>query len=376
MIHIAAQSQPDLTEFKKSYMKLITTIPRKIENLKDYVNRVSLDSNDANYIQTVTQKESDLLQAFEDTYNDAKNAKENAKNKSGAVTLADFGLKVVPVLFSEKFEALDDLDNNGNGSQAHTVSHFISIVNSEKKNNFDTYAKQHNVQSNEIYTMWHGTCKNNLWSIIKNGLSLQYASPHGLYGAGLYFGPHCDKSYGYGDHLYMLRANVIMQKMYECDAGSYFPAGYDSISSGINRSRYEERIVYNEDQQHIQSLVKFDTSRQSFQFKIHQLMNMNFDKSKLKNIEISSGHSELCAAAHVVQDINGKTVCGDMYVAVPVNKEAEPFMAAVQPDGSLKPASFRKDVTELISERYMQSMGAIHKQQPVKKTNSQETIEK
>lgn len=119
------------------------------------------------------------------------------------------------------------------------------IIRIEKSNNPDLEEKfrQRSQQLNEqnITYLFHGSGDKAYDSILESGFNLDYASPHGLLGKGIYFAEDASYSHGYGrvtrtnlgtiNHILYCKVNLgrIAGSQGKGDSA---PEGYDSVESG------------------------------------------------------------------------------------------------------------------------------------------------
>lgn len=296
MSKVVASDNPDKeNEFKKLYKELVVTLPRKIYNVGEYINRVSFrDKESENYIDNVLNEEKELFDNFCDLFEDKPEEKEH---KTAGTILDNNGMKANVPDFKDKWLVLDKM-----GEDAHRVRSIIEVTNTRTKDAYDKAVKELGIEPRGRHLLWHGSRTENWWSIAKNGMSL---NPNAvitgkMFGQGLYFAPKAQKSMGYTDMKgsywaggtsktgYLALFEVAMGKPFE-------PAGALSCSFNKNDLRHgchsvwaypqktglrnEECIVYREDQCNLKYLVELDSERtRSFSFDIKKARKLHCEK--------------------------------------------------------------------------------------------------
>lgn len=290
-------------EFYKYYKELLLTLPRKVADIKKYIERVEFDDPESdNYVLKVLEQEKDLLDALKDVVK-ADNeqtllsSETEEKKDNGKTILEEYGLSAQTADFKDKFLALDKM-----GEDAYRVSKVLEVRNDRTADAYEKCKKELGIEERGCHLLWHGSRTENWWSIFKNGMSL---NPNAvitgkMFGQGLYFAPLAKKSMGYADidgsywahgtqnKGYMALFEVAMGKPYEIKDGwlggdfryKDLKYGCHSVWAKAGTSlRNDECIVYREDQCNMKYLVEVDSDRtRDFSFDIKQARNLRFEK--------------------------------------------------------------------------------------------------
>ncbi len=348
-------------QFKELYKELVTTLPRKIYNVSEYINRVDFRSSaeEENFVVNVLNEEQELLDNFCDLYGKEQPVT-NVKRNNDTVLEAN-GLQAQVPDFVDKFDYLDRM-----GGDAHKVSKIIGVENKRTKEAYEQAKKTLGIKEKDCYLFWHGSRTENWWSITKNGMSL---NPNAIvtgkmFGNGLYFAPKAEKSIGYTDYQgsywvggsqnlgYLALFEVAMGRSYEpthalgggfngCDLRH----GCDSVWAYPSKTglRNEECIVYREEQCNQVALVELDASRNvPFQFELKQAREIRvenpryFDDDRVITANVPN-FFEKCG----INSANGKDVYFEYNVD---NKTLEVFPAAVNSKLSVSERDYLTDV--------------------------------
>ena len=290
-------------EFKRLYKEVLVTLPRKVKNVKEYIERVNFtDTSSPDYVVSVLDNEKDMLQALKDVTGLTDVPKKEAENSGKDNTvLEQFGLSAKVPDFEDKFNVLDKM-----GDEAYKVSRIIEVRNERTAKAYEACKKEMGIHDGGCHLLWHGSRTENWWSIYKNGMSL---NPNAvitgkMFGQGLYFAPLAKKSMGYVDmrgsrwangsdnkgHLALFE--VAMGKPYSPDyaLGSSFTGkdlrhGCHSVWAKASKGFLynDECIVYREDQCNMKYLVEVEYDRTK---------EYNFDLKAARNISIESPYVE------------------------------------------------------------------------------------
>ena len=291
-------------EFYKYYKELLLTLPRKVADIKKYIERVEFDDPESDdYVLKVLEQEKDLLNALKDVIKADKertlpsSEAEETKDDSKKTILEEYGLSAQTADFKDKFLALDKM-----GEDAYRVSKVLEVRNDRTARAYEKCKKELGIEERGCHLLWHGSRTENWWSIFKNGMSL---NPNAvitgkMFGQGLYFAPLAKKSMGYADIYgsywahgtqntgYMALFEVAMGKPYEIKDGwlngdfryKDLKYGCHSVWAKAGSSlRNDECIVYREDQCNMKYLVEVDNDRdRDFSFDIKKARNLHLEK--------------------------------------------------------------------------------------------------
>lgn len=220
------------------------------------------------------QKQNDILDSLESSFNVLSNTKENDSVSSSGIT---------ETVFKVRLETLDDEVERARilkkykdtRKDMHVCAHLkikeIYVVELED----NARAFEEGSKVGQIRELWHGTKKANLLSILKSGLKVAPPSTARIagkmFGNGIYFAIDSTKSlnysYGYWDgsreqNCFMFLASVAMGKHYT-PRGTYesLPkAGFDSTwaKSGQSGIMNDEFVVYDDSRFKLNYLVEFE----------------------------------------------------------------------------------------------------------------------
>ncbi len=307
MHRVAASDSFDKEQqFTNLYKKLVTTLPRKIYDVSDYIHRVDFkDKSSDNFVANILENEQELLDNFIDLYGMEEALKIETPSSKETVLQAN-GLQAAVADFKDKFDALFRA-----GDDAHKISNIISVQNERTARAYEATKQHMRIQDKDCYLMWHGSRNENWWSIYKNGMSL---NPNAIitgkmFGQGLYFAPKFHKAEGYtnmngywtGLHQkkgYLALFEVAMGRSYEPThaLGSSFTGkdlahGCSSVWAYPSKTGLynEECIVYNAGQCNMVALVEIDSSRN---------IPFHMDLKKAVSLKISSPTYETDAQGH------------------------------------------------------------------------------
>ena len=290
--------ESSINAFKNCYKQLLLTLPRKVRNIREYIERVNYTNTESdNFAAAIIQQERDLLQALKDVI-DADAPEKTKKDGSPKETVLEhYGLSAQTADYKDKFLALDKM-----GEDAYRVSKVLEVRNERTAKAYEKCKKELGIEERGCHLFWHGSRTENWWSIFKNGMSL---NPNAvitgkMFGQGLYFAPLAKKSMGYADIYgsywahgtqntgYMALFEVAMGKPYEIKDGwldgdfryKDLKYGCHSVWAKAGSSlRNDECIVYREDQCNMKYLVEVDNDRdRDFSFNIKKVRNLHLEK--------------------------------------------------------------------------------------------------
>lgn len=216
---------------------------------------------------TTIQKESDVLDALENSLTLALTNKNDAEPETEARI---FDLEMSLLTDQKQFKKIQDWYNNTNrGMHGYTGVKIINIYEVDLINYNSNFRKS----DNNVVEVWHGTGQSNILSILKSGLFISPPSTAAIagkmFGNGVYGSQTASKSLGYsmgrwgqgkGDNGWLFVCNFAMGKAYypTTYGMSKIPAEYDSCwalpaKTGLYN---DELIVYNENQIQIKYLLE------------------------------------------------------------------------------------------------------------------------
>lgn len=263
----------DVTEFNDILLKLFTTIPRKMSNVKSFL------ATSENDFASIIDKEQNLLdvmsgqvvqhQVIDETPEEVK--------KQDCTILEQLGLE---------FDECDNKDiaiiKTALGSCSDKFYRAWKVRNLRTQKRYDQFIKDNNIKNTKL--LFHGSRNENWWSIINSGLVLKPTNAvitGKMFGYGIYYAPKARKSLGYtslsgsywakgsSNSGFMALMDVAYGKPYDVHSfdSKYYNFNYDELQrvcKGANclhahegsMLRNDEIIVYKEDQCTIRYLIE------------------------------------------------------------------------------------------------------------------------
>lgn len=265
-------------------LKLYTIIPRKMDNVRDYLLNEINDANALEKAQKFIGQEQSTLDTMAGQVELIKQQKEAAEKAAKApdeevseVTILDqMGLSVETEEDKDTLALITKLM----GPNAHQIKKVFKVVNKKTQKIFDKHYAATPVKKKRFY--WHGSRNENWFNILQTGLLIR---PSGaihtgsMFGDSLYFASKSQKSIGYtslrgsywargGDnkaYLALFDVHIGNQKhIYKHDSSCYKlnyndlqKEGFDSVyAHGGADLRNDEYIVYNAAQCTVSHLIE------------------------------------------------------------------------------------------------------------------------
>jgi poly [ADP-ribose] polymerase len=186
-------------EINDLLLKLYTIIPRRMDNVRDYLINDVNDVNSLERAQRFIGQEQSTLDTMAGQVQLIKQQKAAAEapeeEQVDQVTILDqMGLRVDVEEDTETLALVTKLM----GSNAHQIKQVFKVVNTKTQKVFDTHFEQAKVKKRRLY--WHGSRNENWFNILQTGLLIR---PSGavhtgsMFGDGIYFADKAQKSIGY-----------------------------------------------------------------------------------------------------------------------------------------------------------------------------------
>lgn len=263
-------------------LKLYTIIPRRMDNVKDYlINDVNDDSSLEEAQKFIGNEQSTLdtmagqVQLIKQQKQAEIDTANGVEDKPDQMTILDqMGLKVEVEKDNDTLELVKKLM----GPNAHQIKKVFKVVNTKTQTLFEKNYEKAKVKKKRLY--WHGSRNENWFNILQTGLLIR---PSGavhtgsMWDDGIYFASDADKSLGYTDGgrwtggsrnnkvflgLFDVHVGKQLDK-YKHDSSCYKISkevkmgGYDSVHAhkGIDL-RKDEYIIYNSNQATVKYLVE------------------------------------------------------------------------------------------------------------------------
>lgn len=266
-------------DFIEIYKELLTTLPRKVDNIKEYVGRV--DFNDPDSIAKIIDEERKILNALAEVK--GLKTTEPAPVKSECTVLENYGLSAETADFTDKFDILQSMPND-----AYKVSDVLAIRNEKTTNAYEACKREMGIDDKFCRMLWHGSRTENWWSILKDGLLLdaKTIATGKSYGQGLYFAPTAEDAIKFSEENgYVAMYEVAFGNPYVVrePLGNEFTVkslkkGYDSVLADLsgNSHRSDEYIIYRQEQCNMRYLVKYDENREKMTLDISEARKLKF----------------------------------------------------------------------------------------------------
>ena len=278
----------DIKHINDMLLKLYTIIPRRMDNVKDYLfreinndvtltNAQRLIDNEQSALDTMAGQVELLKQQREAAKKAAEAEAEGKKEEVSEVTILDqMGLSIEVENDTETLELIKKLM----GPNVGQMKRVFKVVNNKTQKIFDKHMDKAEVKKRRLY--WHGSRNENWFNILQTGLLIR---PSGavhtgsMFGDGIYFADKAQKSIGYtslrgsywahgGDNkAFLALFDVHLGKQKEIlhhDSSCYKLSkkvldneGFDSVfAKGGADLRNNEYIVYNSAQCTVSHLIE------------------------------------------------------------------------------------------------------------------------
>lgn len=181
----------DVCEFNELLMKLFMTIPRKMQNVKDYIAKSKND------FDSIIHKEQDLLDVMGGQVYTAGEDTNNSTDANFKVPTDNY-LKNLGLTFEVCSGEDIDVIKKLLGNCAPKFKNAWKVTNVKTREKFDKFVKEHNIYTTKL--LFHGSRNENWWSIINSGLVLRPTNAvitGKMFGYGLYYATKAQKSLGY-----------------------------------------------------------------------------------------------------------------------------------------------------------------------------------
>ncbi|KXN66190.1 ADP-ribosylation [Conidiobolus coronatus NRRL 28638] len=255
-----------------------------IDLVNNYFNLIPTDMRFDEILNTVleskifTSKQKEICNLMLEYYNEIELIK-----STKMPTITDNDIKMERVTDREVFDRISDLFNLTKGTYSNIkIKNIFTIKLGEQDKKF---AKKSSAIGN-VQSVWHGTGKRNIASILTKGLLLPEnvnGNPmYGSFGSGVYFSSYSSTSISYCRELnsyspdnkttaYMFLACVAAGNYYEpgtimnnflTDGRTRYPvAGYDSTWGYKDSGSHDELVIYSEDQIRLDYVLEIENDK-------------------------------------------------------------------------------------------------------------------
>ena len=265
-----------LKDFNDLLLSLYTVIPRKMNNVKDYLARVGMKDDD---IKAMIENEQKLLdtmagQVYQNDTLKEEEEKDTNTDIENQTLLEKLGLEIE----LEEDKAVIKKIRSMMGESASKMNRVFRVNNIKTRKRFDSYKETCTDKTTEL--LFHGSRNQNWYNIILTGLMIR---PSGviltgsMFGNGIYFANKAQKSIGYtsvsGSYWAHGNSANAMLGIFEVNVGKEKPihehtnqcykfdkdniAPYDSVHAYAGKSlRNDEIIIYEPSRCTIKYLVE------------------------------------------------------------------------------------------------------------------------
>lgn len=272
----------DVKEINNLLIQLYTIIPRKMNDVRDYLVEAANDKNDLDKIKDFLSNEQDTLDTMAGQVKLISQQKgstiDDDLDGDGEITLLEqMGLEVSVETDPKQLELIDRLV----GPTKDRLKKVYKCVNKKTQAVFDKHYGNARFKDRKLF--WHGSRNENWFNIVQSGLLIR---PSGavhtgsMFGDGIYFANKAQKSLGYssvrGSYWAGGSANKGFLALYDVyhgkqkkilhhDSSCYSLSkavmdreGYDSVfAQGGADLRNDEFIIYDAKQCTIAYLIEF-----------------------------------------------------------------------------------------------------------------------
>jgi len=264
-------------------LKLYTIIPRKMDNVRDYlINEINSAQALENAQKFIGQEQSTLdtmagqVELLKQQKEAAEKSAKGTEEVSEVTILDQMGLSVETEEDKDTLELIKKLM----GPNANQIRKVFKVVNKKTQKIFDKHFESAAVKKKRFY--WHGSRNENWFNILQTGLLIR---PSGavhtgsMWDDGIYFASDSDKSLGYTNGgrwtggsrngkvflgLFDVHVGNQLHK-YKHDSSCYTiskdvkSGGFDSVHAHKGDSlRKDEYIIYNSNQCTVSHLIEVE----------------------------------------------------------------------------------------------------------------------
>ena len=272
----------DMKMLNDLLIKLYTTIPRKMKDVRDHLFEPVIDAETLSRAKQLIENEQDTLDAMAGQVKliKQKNAvatTTNTKN-AGATLLDQMGVTIELETDKKQLELIHKLL----GSNKAHVRKIFKVTNHKTKAAFDNHLDNAKVKKKRLY--WHGSRNENWFNLIQSGMLIRPAGAvhtGSMFGDGCYFADKSQKARGYsslrGSYWTKGNSNKGFIALFEVHLGNQKEIlhhdsscyslcekvlkkdGYDSVfAKGGADLINNEFIIYNTKQCTISHLIEFN----------------------------------------------------------------------------------------------------------------------
>ena len=185
----------DLKTINDLLIKLYTTIPRNMKDVRDHLFTQISNSNSLKIAKEMIQNEQDTLDTMAGQVALLKQQAALAATNNGNVTILDqMGITMEVETDKEMLELINKLLGQNKG-QAKRI---FKVNNPKTRKTFEDHVKNAKVKKKRFY--WHGSRNENWFNLLQTGLLIRPAGAvhtGSMFGDGCYFADKAQKARGY-----------------------------------------------------------------------------------------------------------------------------------------------------------------------------------
>lgn len=230
-ILVSLLSITDLDEFNKTLIKLFETIPRKMDQVVNY-----LAKSTEGFAKIITREQNTL-----DVMKGQVVQKQIVENIEPANIKDKTILECMGLQFEECTEEDIKIIKKALGESKNKFLNAWKVINNKTQSRFDDFVKNNNIKNRKL--LFHGSRNENWWSIINSGLVLRPTNAvitGKMFGYGTYFAPKAQKSIGYTSTGYWTRGGASTGFMALMDVAYGTPYDVHSFDSKYYDFNYEK----------------------------------------------------------------------------------------------------------------------------------------
>jgi poly [ADP-ribose] polymerase len=228
-------------EFNEELKALYEAIPRRMGNVSDYLAKSS------SQFENIIEKEEGMLDIVRNQVL-ANTVPVKVSEDKNINVLENYDLDMTEVSFAEEDYIVDKMAKK-NWEEESCEDRFVrafKVTNKETEKAFNDYCAEHHLKDHHgIHSYFHGTRFENIWSIMKTGLTLNpnAAITGKAFGQGIYFAEHSKKSLGYtsikGSRWAKGGKDTGMLLMYKVAVGKSYVV-YNTLGNAFRKENLEQ----------------------------------------------------------------------------------------------------------------------------------------
>lgn len=184
----------DIKEINDLLLKLYTTIPRKMDNVRNHLFLPITNSSSLKDAKELIENEQDTLDTMDGQVKLLKQKNKLSATNTDVTILDQMGVSVEVETDQKQLELIYKLL----GSNKNQVKCIFKVNNPKTKDIFDNHFNNARVKKKRLY--WHGSRNENWFNLMQTGLLIRPAGAvhtGSMFGDGIYFADKAQKARGY-----------------------------------------------------------------------------------------------------------------------------------------------------------------------------------